>query len=92
MGGMVISKYWIMRVWKSLIITGWIRYNGGVDLKIGAGSNPFQSNFGATKDTSQNFHVLTQYPQNTQQVDSRTFMVKLAQDTFSSAFPCFQFQ
>ena len=51
MGGMVISKYWIMRVWKSLIITGWIRYNGGVDLKIGAGSNPFQSNFGATKDT-----------------------------------------
>ena len=50
MGGMEISKYWIMGVWKNLIINGWVRYNGGVDLKMG-GCNPFQSNFGATKDT-----------------------------------------
>ena len=35
---------------KKLIINGWVRHNGGVDLKMGA-SNPFQSNFGATKDT-----------------------------------------
>ena len=36
--------------WKNLIINGWVRHNGGVDLKMGVG-NPFQSNFGATKDT-----------------------------------------
>ena len=35
---------------KVLIINGWVRLNGGVDLKMGGG-NPFQSNFGAIKDT-----------------------------------------
>ena len=50
MGGMENSKYLIMGGWKNLIINGWVRHNGGVDLKMGVG-NPFQSNFGATKDT-----------------------------------------
>ena len=36
--------------WKDLSINGWVRLNGGVDLKMGGG-NPFQSNFGAIKDT-----------------------------------------
>ena len=45
---------------------------GGVDLKLGEGGNPFQSNFVAKKDTSQNFQLLTQCLQNTQQLYSRT--------------------
>ena len=36
---------------KKLIINGWVRHNGGLDLKIGEEGEPFQSNFGATKDT-----------------------------------------
>ena len=36
------------------------------------GGNSFQSNFGATKDTWQNFQLLTQCLKNTQQVYSRT--------------------
>ena len=43
-----------MEVWKNVSINGWIRYSGGVDLKMG--SNSFQSNFGATADSYQNFH------------------------------------
>ena len=50
-GGMEISKYWIMGGLKKLIINGWVRHNGGLDLKIGEEGEPFQSNFGATKDT-----------------------------------------
>ena len=73
--------------WKNLIINVWVRHNGGLDLKMG-GVNPFQSKFGATKDTQQNFHLLTQCSKNTQQVHSRTAMAELAQDTFSSTFPC----
>ena len=88
MGGMEISKYWIMRGWKNLIINGWVKHNGEVDLKMGWGCNPFRSNFAAIKDTQQNFRLLTQCPQNTQQVHSRTAMVELAQDTFSSTFSC----
>ena len=34
--------------WKNLIIIGWVKHNGEVDLKM-RGGNPFQSNFGATK-------------------------------------------
>ena len=34
--------------------------------------NPFQSNFGTTKDTSQNFNLLTKCLKNTQRVYSRT--------------------
>ena len=35
---MEISKYWIMGGWtKNLIIAGWIRHNGGLDLKMGGG-------------------------------------------------------
>ena len=55
MGGLEISKYWMMGGWKNLIINGWVRHNGGVDLKIGGagegggGGNPSQNNFGATK-------------------------------------------
>ena len=45
------SKYWIMGGWKSLSINGWVGHNGGVDLKMGWGCSPFQSNFVATKDT-----------------------------------------
>ena len=37
MGGMEISKYWIMGDWENLIINGWVRHNGGVDIKIGGG-------------------------------------------------------
>ena len=39
--------------WKNIIINGWVKQNGGVDPKMGAGGggNAFQSNFGATKDT-----------------------------------------
>ena len=60
MGPMEISKYWIMGGWKNLIINGCVRYNGGADLKMRVGGvwmwgNPFQNNFGATKDTEQNF-------------------------------------
>ena len=69
-----------------IIINVWVRHNGGIDLKMRG--NPFQINFGATKDTSQNFHLLTQCSKNTQQVHSRTAMAELAQDTFSSTFPC----
>ena len=47
---MKISKYRIMGVEKTF--DGWIRHNGGVDLKMGWGwGNPFQRNFGATKYT-----------------------------------------
>ena len=34
MGGMEISKYWIIGGWKKLIINGWVRCNGRVDLKM----------------------------------------------------------
>ena len=44
----------------------------GVDLKMEGGGNPFQSKFGATKDTEQNFHLLNECFKNTQQVYSRT--------------------
>ena len=37
--------------WKKFIINGWVRHNGGVDIKMGRGGNPFPGNFGATKDT-----------------------------------------
>ena len=37
MRGMEISKYWIMGGWKNLVINGWVRNNGGVDLKVGGG-------------------------------------------------------
>ena len=37
MGGMEISKYWIMGGWNNLIINGWVRHNGGPDLKMGGG-------------------------------------------------------
>ena len=49
---MEISKYWKMGgVQKDLHIKGQVRHNGGgVDLKM-QGSNPFQSNLGATRDT-----------------------------------------
>ena len=54
MAGIKISKYWIIGGWKNLIINGWVRQNAPImpypPLKIGGG-NPFQSNFGATKDT-----------------------------------------
>ena len=39
-----------MMGWKNLSINGWVRYNGGVDLKMKKLGNPFQGNFGATKD------------------------------------------
>ena len=57
---MEISKYWIMGGRKNLIINGWVRYKGGADLKLRVGGvwvwgNPFQNNFGAAKDTYQNF-------------------------------------
>ena len=55
MGGMESSKLRIMRGgggWKKKNINGWVRHNGrGVDLKMAGGCNPFQINFGATKDT-----------------------------------------
>ena len=56
-GFMEYSKYWIMGGRgerggrKNLIINEWVRHNNGVVLKTGAGGNPLQSNFGATKDT-----------------------------------------
>ena len=37
MGGIESSKYWIMGGWENLIINGWVRHNGGVDIKIGGG-------------------------------------------------------
>ena len=36
---------------RTLSINGWVRHNGGADIKMGLGGDPFQSNFGATKDT-----------------------------------------
>ena len=44
----------------------------GVGVGGGGGVNSFWSNFGATKDTEQNFQLLAQYVKNTQQVYSRT--------------------
>ena len=41
---------------KNLHMNEWVKHNGeefgggGVDPKMGVGGNPFQSNFGATKD------------------------------------------
>ena len=37
--------------WKKIIFNGWVRHNGGVDIKMGGVGNPFQSDFGAPKDT-----------------------------------------
>ena len=53
--GMEVSEYWIMGGLKNLHINGRVRHNGGrrVDLKMR--DNPFQSNFGTTEDTYQNF-------------------------------------
>ena len=34
---MKISKYWIWEGWKKFNINGWVRHNGGVDLKMGPG-------------------------------------------------------
>ena len=53
MVGMEISKYCIVWGSENLIINGWVRHNGGVDLKMGrgGGGNPFQSYFSTTKDT-----------------------------------------
>ena len=55
MVGMEISKYCIVWGSENLIINGWVRHNGGVDLKmgrgVGGGGNPFQSYFSTTKDT-----------------------------------------
>ena len=45
---------------------GWSKYGGGRE------GTPFQSNFGTTKNTQQNFHLLTQCFKNIQQVYSRT--------------------
>ena len=36
-GGMEISKCWIIGGWKKLIINGWVRHNGRVDLKMERG-------------------------------------------------------
>ena len=33
--GIEISKHWILGGWKNLNINGWVRYNGGIDLKMG---------------------------------------------------------
>ena len=37
MVGMEISKYCIVWGSENLIINGWVRHNGGVDLKMGRG-------------------------------------------------------
>ena len=53
---------------KNLSINKWIRHNEGkVDLKVEGmvgWCNPFQSNFGATKNTLQNFQLLSQCLKN----------------------------
>ena len=51
------SEFWIMRDgggWTKFSISGWVRHIGGGVARSkngGGGSNPFQINFGATKDT-----------------------------------------
>ena len=47
MVGMEISKYCIVWGSENLIINGWVRHNGGVDLKMGrggGGGKPYQIN------------------------------------------------
>ena len=45
-----LNNGWRERGWKNLHINGRVRHNGGgVDRELGG--NPFQSNFGATKNT-----------------------------------------